>query len=200
MNSDSGSENESPNKTPKKRTKKFKKIQSDSESEEEQSNNTKKDMKDTIKSFTFKQQEKSENGASSDVKFDVGLKKTKVLVDLHSNWLHNRLEFLKPEKIKDTSMRSLKDPQYNPRTLYVPEAFMKQLTPAMYQWWQLKSDHFDCVLFFKVGKFYELYHMDAVVGVKELGFSYMKVSLAFSSGILTLMIRFSGRIRTLRLS
>lgn len=43
----------------------------------------------------------------------------------------------------------------------------------MDQWWELKSSHFDCVFFFKVGKFYELYHHDAIVGVKELGFSFM---------------------------
>lgn len=43
----------------------------------------------------------------------------------------------------------------------------------MNQWWRLKSDFFDCVFFFKVGKFYELYHQDAVIGVKELGFTFM---------------------------
>ena len=43
----------------------------------------------------------------------------------------------------------------------------------MAQWWELKSSHFDCIFFFKVGKFYELYHHDAIVGVKELGFSFM---------------------------
>lgn len=43
----------------------------------------------------------------------------------------------------------------------------------MAQWWTLKSNHYDCIFFFKVGKFYELYHSDAVVGVKELGFTYM---------------------------
>lgn len=32
----------------------------------------------------------------------------------------------------------------------------------------------DCVLFFKIGKFYEMYHMDADIGVNELGFAYMK--------------------------
>lgn len=47
----------------------------------------------------------------------------------------------------------------------------------MRQWWELKSKHFDCVLFFKVGKFYELYHMDAVIGVNELSLTYMRVSL-----------------------
>ena len=31
------------------------------------------------------------------------------------------------------------------------------------------------VLFFKMGKFYELFHMDADVGVAELNLLYMKV-------------------------
>lgn len=44
----------------------------------------------------------------------------------------------------------------------------------------MKSKAMDCVLFFKVGKFYELYHMDADVGVNELGFTYMKGDFAHS--------------------
>lgn len=51
---------------------------------------------------------------------------------------------------------------------------------AMRQWWVLKSENFDSVLFFKVGKFYELYHMDADVGVNELGFTYMRGEFAHS--------------------
>ena len=43
----------------------------------------------------------------------------------------------------------------------------------------MKARHFDCVLFFKVGKFYELYHMDAVIGANELGIQYMKVRVSF---------------------
>ena len=45
----------------------------------------------------------------------------------------------------------------------------------MRQWWVLKSKHYDCVLLFKMGKFYEMFHMDAVTFVKELGLLYMKV-------------------------
>jgi Mismatch repair ATPase (MutS family) len=41
----------------------------------------------------------------------------------------------------------------------------------------MKAEHFDCILFFKVGKFYELFHMDAVIGVNELQLQYMKVSI-----------------------
>lgn len=98
-----------------------------------------------------------------------------VVKDIHSNWLHNDLDFLKPDKIKDINKKRPTDPDYDSRTLYVPESFLKDMTPAMRQWWELKSHHMDSVLFFKVGKFYELYHMDAVIGVMHLGFSYMKV-------------------------
>lgn len=45
----------------------------------------------------------------------------------------------------------------------------------MRQWWELKSKYYDCILFFKVGKFYELYHIDALVGVRELGLALMRV-------------------------
>ncbi|XP_050439278.1 DNA mismatch repair protein Msh6 [Adelges cooleyi] len=102
---------------------------------------------------------------------------TKGVVD-HDNWPHLKLEFLKPEKIKDVNKKPLTDPNYNPRTLYVPEDFKQKLTPAVRQWWELKSQHYDCVLFFKVGKFYEMYHMDAVTAAKELNLLYMKGDFA----------------------
>lgn len=96
------------------------------------------------------------------------------------NWVHCKLEWLKPDKIKDVNKRRPDHPDYDPSTLYVPADFYKNQTPAHRQWWEMKSSHFDCVLFFKVGKFYELYHMDAAVGVNELGFSYMKGDFAHS--------------------
>ncbi|XP_055614390.1 probable DNA mismatch repair protein Msh6 [Uranotaenia lowii] len=95
-------------------------------------------------------------------------------------WAHQKLDFLKPEKMKDIQGNKLGSDKYDSRTLYVPESFLSTLTPAMRQWWEIKSRHMDCVLFFKVGKFYELYHMDATVGVQELGFSYMKGDFAHS--------------------
>ncbi|KAG8184513.1 hypothetical protein JTE90_002359 [Oedothorax gibbosus] len=95
-------------------------------------------------------------------------------------WFHDKLDWLKNENIRDRIGKSKLDPDYNPKTLYVPNDFKKSLTPAMRQWWDLKSEHFDTVLFFKVGKFYELYHMDATIGVKELGLIYMKGDNAHS--------------------
>lgn len=95
-------------------------------------------------------------------------------------WLHNKLEFLKQNKIKDINNYRPCHPNYDGRTLYVPAEYLNTLTPAMRQWWIIKSSNYDCVLFFKVGKFYELYHMDATVGVNELGFSYMRGEFAHS--------------------
>uniref|UniRef100_A0A182VWN4 DNA mismatch repair protein n=1 Tax=Anopheles minimus TaxID=112268 RepID=A0A182VWN4_9DIPT len=95
-------------------------------------------------------------------------------------WTHQKLDFLKPNKIKDIHGNKPGSEKYDCRTLYVPDSYLTTLTPAMRQWWILKSKNFDCVLFFKVGKFYELYHMDAEVGVTELGFSFMKGEFAHS--------------------
>ena len=61
----------------------------------------------------------------------------------------------------DKKQRKRDHPDYDATTLHVPESFLKEQTPAQHQWWKLKSQHFDTVLFFKMGKFYELFHMDA---------------------------------------
>jgi len=58
----------------------------------------------------------------------------------------------------------------------VPPAFVRAQSPGLRQWWALKARHYDALLLFKVGKFYELYHMDAVVAVRELGLTFMRVS------------------------
>ncbi|XP_077990692.1 DNA mismatch repair protein Msh6-like [Glandiceps talaboti] len=81
---------------------------------------------------------------------------------------------------EDKKKRLHTDPDYDPRTIHVPDIFLGSCTPAMRQWWDMKSNNFDAVLFFKMGKFYELYHMDAEVGVKELGLIMMKGTLAHS--------------------
>lgn len=92
----------------------------------------------------------------------------------HASYPHNQLPWLQPENIRDVKGRHRHEEDYDPRTLKVPQSFLDKTTPAMRQWWELKSTHFDCVLFFKMGKFYELFNMDAEVGVKELGLIYMK--------------------------
>ncbi|MEE6474210.1 hypothetical protein FKM82_010317 [Ascaphus truei] len=97
-----------------------------------------------------------------------------------SVWDHDKLEWLQDGKRKDAKRRRQNDADYDPCTLYVSEDFLNKCTPGMRKWWQLKSQNFDSVIFYKVGKFYELYHMDAVVGVNELGLTFMRGAWAHS--------------------
>lgn len=45
-------------------------------------------------------------------------------------WPHLKLDFLQPEKIRDIHRRTLKDPDYDPRTVYVPVDFLNNQTPV----------------------------------------------------------------------
>ncbi|KAK3133294.1 hypothetical protein QOZ80_6AG0534770 [Eleusine coracana subsp. coracana] len=75
---------------------------------------------------------------------------------------------------KDAKGRRPGNPDYDPRTLFLPSQFLNNLTGGQRQWWEFKAQHMDKVLFFKMGKFYELFEMDAHVGAKELDLQYMK--------------------------
>ena len=63
---------------------------------------------------------------------------------------HNTWKFLLPSERKDKNGFRPDHPQYNPRSCLVPPSFLKEQTPAMAQWWILKQDNMDTVLFFKV--------------------------------------------------
>jgi len=91
---------------------------------------------------------------------------------------HSQLPFLRPDKIRDREKHPRDHPDFNPRTLHVPQDFLLKQTPGQRQWWELKSQYYDVILFFKMGKFYELFHMDADVGVKELNLIYMRGDVA----------------------
>ncbi|KAM9848166.1 DNA mismatch repair protein Msh6 isoform 1-T1 [Aulostomus maculatus] len=95
-------------------------------------------------------------------------------------WDHEKLEWLQEHRRKDGKRRRMTDEDYDPTTLYVPEDFVNRTSPGMRQWWLIKSKMFDTIIFYKVGKFYELYHMDAVIGVSELGLTFMKGTWAHS--------------------
>ena len=82
-------------------------------------------------------------------------------------------DFLKPENIKDKNGNRPDSPQYDYNTLYVPPDFLKKQTPAMRQFWDFKSQNFDKVLFFKLGKFYEMFYDDAIIGNQILDLNWM---------------------------
>ena len=91
-------------------------------------------------------------------------------------WLH-------VTRRRDARGRLVTDDGYDPSTLRLPPAFPKcvdaegrpfAVSPGQAQWWRFKAQHFDSVIMFKMGKFYELFEMDAHVGAEVLGLAYMK--------------------------
>ena len=81
--------------------------------------------------------------------------------------------FLQPEYIKDASGKRPNEPGYNPRTLHVPADVYRDMSGAQQQYFDIKSQYYDVVLFYKIGKFYEMYDHDAEIGVRVLGLNYM---------------------------
>lgn len=55
---------------------------------------------------------------------------------------------------------------YDPTTLYIPEECFKRFTPFERQFWAIKKNHFDTVIMFKKGMFYELYEEDAELAAR----------------------------------
>ncbi|KAL0333928.1 UNVERIFIED_CONTAM: DNA mismatch repair protein MSH7 [Sesamum angustifolium] len=80
----------------------------------------------------------------------------------------SKFEWLHPSRIKDGNGRKLMDPLYDKRTLYIPPDALRKMSASQRQYWNVKCKYMDVVLFFKVGKFYELYELDAEIGHKEL--------------------------------
>jgi DNA mismatch repair protein MSH6 len=55
-------------------------------------------------------------------------------------------------------------PDYDPRTIYIPPHAWAKFSPFEKQYWEIKQKFWDTIVFFKKGKFYELYENDATIG------------------------------------
>jgi len=55
-------------------------------------------------------------------------------------------------------------PDYDPRTIYIPPLAWDKFSPFEKQYWEIKQKFWDTIVFFKKGKFYELYEDDATIG------------------------------------
>ncbi|KAI9278907.1 muts domain V-domain-containing protein [Phascolomyces articulosus] len=77
----------------------------------------------------------------------------------------NRYSWL--AKPRDADQNTPDSPEYDPRTLYIPPSAWNTFTPFERQYWEVKCKQWDTILFFKKGKFYELYEKDADVGHKD---------------------------------
>ncbi|KAK9458625.1 muts domain V-domain-containing protein [Lipomyces oligophaga] len=69
--------------------------------------------------------------------------------------------------VKDADGHGVDHPDYDPRTLYIPPSAWNKFTAFEKQYWEVKSKMYDTVVFFKKGKFYELYERDADIAHSE---------------------------------
>lgn len=100
--------------------------------------------------------------------------KVNVMEKMNDQEIHDGLPlFLQKQNKRDASKKLMSDPEYDPTTLYVPPDELRNSTPAMLQYWTIKSENHDKVLFFKLGKFYEMFYEDAMVCQRVLDLNWM---------------------------
>lgn len=75
-----------------------------------------------------------------------------------------RYEFL--INIRDNNLIRKGSEGYDPSKLFIPEKYYQKFTAFEKQFWDIKKEYFDTVIFFKKGKFYELYEEDAEIASK----------------------------------
>ncbi|GFE55401.1 DNA repair protein [Babesia ovis] len=85
------------------------------------------------------------------------------------------------KEIRDINGLKPTDEGYDPGTLWVPPRTHRwaidyrscHFTECMQQWWHLKQNCFDRLLFFKMGRFYELFYHDACIVQEICGLRWM---------------------------
>lgn len=80
--------------------------------------------------------------------------------------VRERFKWLEKGNIVDQNGKKPGDPNYDHRTVTIPPDL--KLSASQTQYWSIKQKYRDVVLFFKVGKFYELYEDDAEIGCAAL--------------------------------
>lgn len=115
-------------------------------------------------------------------------------VNARGTHLHNHLNFFANRH--DLNGHHYTHPDYSSFNMKVDYAELEKvcksfgttLSPAQRQWWDIKSQYANCVLLFKTGKFYEMFHDDADIADQVCEMVYMKGVLAhagFPEGGLT---------------
>lgn len=66
--------------------------------------------------------------------------------------------------ILDADRNAPGHPDYDPRTVFIPPGAWNNFSPFEKQYWEIKQKFWDTIVFFKKGKFYELYENDATIG------------------------------------
>ncbi|KAF2705002.1 DNA mismatch repair protein Msh6 [Pleomassaria siparia CBS 279.74] len=65
---------------------------------------------------------------------------------------------------EDADRHPVGHPDYDPRSIYIPRYAWDKFSNFEKQYWEIKQKFWDSIVFFKKGKFYELYEKDATLG------------------------------------
>ncbi|TQS36934.1 hypothetical protein Golomagni_02607 [Golovinomyces magnicellulatus] len=67
-------------------------------------------------------------------------------------------------EVRDIEGNPVGHPEYDSRTVFIPPYAWNKFSPFEHQYWTIKQKFWDTIVFFKKGKFYELYENDATIG------------------------------------
>lgn len=95
----------------------------------------------------------------------------------------HRFEFAEPNALRDACGRAPSHPDYDKRSVLVPQHLYLQMTPLERQFWDIKRHLFDAVVFMRKGIFYELFEKDARIAHEHFGLAYSKRASMVLCGI-----------------
>ncbi|HEY9818723.1 MAG TPA: hypothetical protein V6D20_23390, partial [Candidatus Obscuribacterales bacterium] len=79
---------------------------------------------------------------------------------------------LTPANPQDVNGCSPDDKDFDPSNIRIPEAGFQQLTEAKKQYWSIKRKHFDKIIFYQQGDFFNIFEHDADLGHRLFGLQY----------------------------
>ncbi|XP_022157567.1 DNA mismatch repair protein MSH7 isoform X2 [Momordica charantia] len=121
--------------------------------------------------------------------FQETTKRVKLLQDsINSNKIHNevsdatsKFEWLNPSQVRDANGRRPGHPLYDKKTLYIPPDVLKKMSASQKQYWNVKCQYMDVLLFFKVVGVPESGIDDAVQKLVARGYKVGRVEQLESS-------------------
>ena len=82
-------------------------------------------------------------------------------------------EWARPGKLKDSQGRLESHPRHDNTTMMIPDKAWSFFTAVNWYYWKLKSTNREKVFLIKVGKFYEMFYLDSIIGNRELDLRMM---------------------------
>lgn len=152
-----------------------KRVANDDDNDDNDDDNEKNQQKKQVAVGDHDDDDDNDDADGREGKKKVGAGEKERDAKLREAKLANELSESKRERYKflvdprDEAGRRRGEPGYDPSTLLIPPTSFASFTAFETSFWSIKRKHFDCIIFFKKGKFYELFETDAEIGASVLG-------------------------------